>query len=170
MKRIIFIAFPSIFIIIAFTGCTQKYGIAKAHAFSRSTTAGIISVDDNNKPTSPGVQTNNIIYVETDPNRPMPLWETAWVNGSAFGIEAVEVKDNEVNLGPLRNEEKEIVLTAKEGNQLWRLMLTPKEAQADPVLKQELEKNAVVITGQWKGKPFNYRIPEQKQLSKVFGE
>ena len=172
MKRTLNFLFVLFFLVTGFCGCTQKYGIIKSHAYVRETTAGNIPVDQNNIPTSAGVRTNHIIYVETDSSRrPIPQWETAWVDGVSYSIEPIAVKNAEVNLGQLKNEAKEAVVKAKEGNELWQLMLTKKNGlEANATLKEMIEKNKIVITGQWKGNPFSYKISEQQQLAKVFGE
>jgi hypothetical protein len=172
MKRALTSLFVLFFLVTGFCGCTQKYGIIKSHAYVRETTAGNIPVDQNNNPTTPGVRKNHIIYVETDSSRrPIPEWETAWVEGVSYSIEPIAVKNAEVNLGALKNEVQEVVVKAKEGNELWQLMLTKKNGiEPDPILKEMIEKNKIVITGHWKGTPFSYKISEEKQLAKVFGE
>ncbi len=105
MKRALTSLFVLFFLVTGFCGCTQKYGIIKSHAYVRETTAGNIPVDQNNNPTSSGVRKNHIIYVETDSSkRPIPKWETAWVEGVSYSIEQIAVKNAEVNLGALKNE------------------------------------------------------------------
>ena len=155
-----------------FCGCTQKYGIVKTHTYVREITAGNIPVDQNNNPTTSGVRKNHIIYVETgSSSETIPEWQAAWVEGIPFNVEPIVIKKGEVHLGPLKNETKEVVIKSKKGNQLWQLMLGNKiELEADSTLKELTQKNKIVITGKWKGSPFNYPIAEEQQLAKTFGE
>ncbi len=155
-----------------FCGCTQKYGIVKTHSYVREITAGNIPVDQNNTPTSSGVRKNHIIYVETQSNsETTPEWQAAWVEGVSYNIEPIVIQKAAVHLGPLKNGTEEVVVKAKKGNQLWQLMLGKKmDLQPDSTLKALIQKNKIVITGKWKGSPFNYPIEAEQQLAKTFGE
>lgn len=172
MQRPIKILFFLIALGTYFCGCTQKYGIVRTHTYVRENTAGNIPVDQNNNPTAPGVRKNHIIYVETDSSSgTIPEWQAAWVEGVPYNVEPIAIKKGEVNLGPLKNETKEVVVKAKKGNQLWQLMLGNKiEMEADTTLKELTQKNKIVITGKWKGSLFNFPIAEEQQLAKTFGE
>ena len=151
--------------IILAGGCTPKYGISNAQAFVRESISGTVRVDKNGRPVNSAVSKTHLIYIETIAGDPLPQWEQAWVDGKSYAVKPVDVKDANQTIGKTADE-KEISVIARPGNQLWQLMLTPQAGQTpDAALKEKMQNNAIVLTGKWKDKPFQYKIEKEKQLA-----
>ena len=89
-------------LLLAVAGCSSKYDIYKTYAFSRKITAGNIPVDQNNNPTTSGVQKAHLVYIETKADVLKPIWDTAWVDGVANSIEPIKIIQN-IPLQSLKN-------------------------------------------------------------------
>ena len=153
--------------IILAGGCTPKYGISNAQAFVRESISGTVKVDNNGRPVNSAVSKTHLIYIETWPNEIMPQWEQAWVDGKAYAIKTVQVKDANQTIGKTADD-KEVSVIARPGNLLWQLVLTPQPALTpDAALKEKMQNNAIVLTGKWKDKPFQYQIQKEQQLATV---
>lgn len=160
MKRIFFFFLSSALLV----NCSSQYGIIKAQAFVQNSIAGTIRVDENGRPMNSGITTQHLIYVETKTKKPLPKWETAWVEQKPYSIQAVEVTTINQVIGKTKDG-KDVLVGASDGHQLWQLVLTPASAVAkDSVLKEKIMKNVIVLTGTWKNKSFTYQITKEQQL------
>jgi hypothetical protein len=164
MKTIILLL--SYILLISFYGCSQKYGISKSHAYTRKITAGNIPVDHNNRPTTSGVQTVHIIYIETAPMQE-PVWDTAWVEGKPFSIQMLKIPGNKATIGKTKDEQKEVMVQAAAGNMLWQLLLTPISSSTKSLTSK---KAPILLRGKWKGKRVMYEIKKHTELATIFAE
>lgn len=152
-------------------GCSQKYGITKSYAFTRTQTAGTIRVDDQNRPQSKGVKKIYLIYLEMEDTISKPQWDTAWIEGAAFSIQPLKIEQENIVIGKTATDQKEISLTAKPGYRLWQLLLTPISfsTQINDIQDQTKEP-AVTLSGSWRGEKVNYKIKGVTELERVFME
>jgi hypothetical protein len=150
-------------------GCSHKYGIKKAYAFSREAVAGAVQTTEPGQQASEAVRTVHLIYVETKAGEELPQWEEAWINERPFTLTAIEM-DREVRPGTLKDQQEEVVIKAKPKNRLWQLLVQsdPANPSADADLRRAMEENRVVLTGKWKNEPFRFGIKNLQQLETVF--
>src|SRR5215204_347490 len=99
--KIVFIFYILLFAVI---GCSSKYDIYKTYAFSRKITAGNIPVDQNNNPTTSGVQKAHLVYIETRADVIKPIWDTAWVDGVANSIQPIKIVQDKFSPGKTKHE------------------------------------------------------------------
>jgi len=166
MKQSLALLFPLFFLCIS---CASKFGITKAQAFTRENVTGTIQVDDNGRPGNSGIYKNYIIYIETKADTLLPKFETAWIEGKGYFIKPIEVK-NELRLGKTKDD-KEVVMNAGNGKKLWQLVLSPNApVLPDSSLTEKMKKDPIVLTGEWKNKPFEYSIKKVQELETSFGQ
>lgn len=147
-----------------FLSCSANYGIGKARAYVREKIAGTIPVDDSGRPLSSGVSEEHLLFVETDPAQPAPAFSTVWINGKPYSVQPVKMNPVGQVIGKTKAED--VVVSAKEGNALWQLVLTPKgESVTAPasLLKKVAEKK-FVLTGTWREKGFVYAFDKEARL------
>ena len=149
-------------VIIGLSACTNRYGIARTHAFIRENVSGTIEVDPQNRPTHTGVRKAYLIYLETPENQPVPQWESLLIDSLTYPVQPTEVTER-VKLGKNINDQ-EVEVKPRPGYRLWQLVLTGPLSMD----KQAMMDNAVVLKGTWEGKPFEYPIREQQKLQPVF--
>jgi hypothetical protein len=125
-------------------------------------------VDDQDKPKNSGIIQTYLIYVETDANQPLPVWKHAWVEGQGYAIRPVEVKQD-MTLGKTKKEQ-EVVLKIQPHKRLWQLVLSPAPSSPDSTVAKAVKGYPVVLTGQWKNKPFHYTIKKIQPLESTFGQ
>jgi hypothetical protein len=153
--------------IILAGGCTPKYGISNAQAFVRESVSGTVKVDNNGRPVNSAVSKTHLIYVETSPSEPLPQWEQAWVDGKGYSIKTVQVLNANQTIGKTADD-KEVSVIARPGNQLWQLVLSPQtELTPDAAMKEKMQANAIVLTGKWKDKQFEYKIEKEQPLATI---
>jgi hypothetical protein len=162
MKHILSFLLFTLFLSITSCSVAQKYGIVKAHAYYRQTVAGTIPVDEKGNPTDNGVRRQYFIYVESG-KQEHPKWQQVYINGTPYSVKAVEVTEEKVKLGRLRNAEKEITINRKSGNKLFQLQLTP--TQQEPASTEKVD--SIQISGTWRNKPFTYKITPVQQLARI---
>lgn len=161
----------SYILIFALGGCSHKYGISKAHAYSRKVTAGNIPVDNAGRPTDPSVQKVHIVFIETAGDK--PAWDTAWIEGKAYAIQPLKIEQGKtpLKIGKTKDEKTDVVVELREGNSLWQLMLTPAHAaRPSENVYNKTTKNAVVLSGTWKTQRVTYGIKDQTELATIFSE
>jgi hypothetical protein len=151
------------------SSCASRYGISNAKAYVQKAVAGTIRADDNGRPMTRGVSEHRLIFIETDTSRATPQFSAAWVKERPFSVQPVPVNRAQQSIGQTPDG-KEVILSAKEGHQLWQLLLTPKDGLKadDATLQEKIRNNAVVLTGKWKNKEFTYTIPNEEQLQMIF--
>ena len=151
--------------------CSHKYGIVKSKAFVREQVAGTIQTDDNGRPKSSGVSKVHLIYVETATDKEAPAFSTAWVDGKAYEVRPVEVKQDSLQIGTAKDDDEPVIIHATEGNTLWQLVLLPKtDVVPDSTIVKVIQNNPVVLTGKWNGESFRYKIKKVERLSPAFGK
>ena len=166
MKKVVHPLFLSIFLFIGLSACTQKYGIYKANAYLRESSRGTQMVNEANQPVGSTRVTENLLYIETRLNK-TPQFTYAWIEGKPYAIQLQKVEAG-TTIGTLKDSDKQAVLAAKEGRQLWQAMLTEnREVRLDSVISGAVRANPVVLTGTWKGKTFVYKIPNRIALESV---
>lgn len=148
------------------SSCSSKYGIVKAKAYVRQSTAGTIKADDNGRPLSSGINTQHLIYIETDTSKPRAQWETAWVEQQAYSIEPVPVAANQI-IGKTADG-TEVIIDAKPGNVFWQLVLkSKKDMEPEAWLKNKINKNKIVLSGTWKDRQVVYKISKEQILQPI---
>lgn len=154
MKRSIFILILSAFFLPA---CTQtKSSIRNSYAFFRMFIPGNLPVDDNGNPLH-GPYPVRIIYIETS-GAATPKVESVqcgkWMfEGSVFAEEKVPVV-----VGKSKATGKDVVISPRKGNKLWRVELTPTtEIRLSP------NKN-IVVRGVLGGRKFTRVISKETEL------
>jgi hypothetical protein len=159
-----------VLLLLFFSNCTLKYGIKRSYAFSRESVAGTVPVDQDNHPLSSGVSRMHLIYIETAKDAPPPVWQNAWTGKEVYSIQAIEIKEPQLDLGKSKSG-KDIVIKRKEGRRLWQLMLTLVTGRSPgPALSELIQKNAIVLTGTWKDQEITYTISREEELPKLFME
>jgi len=158
------------FAIFGFFACSQKYGINKTYAYTRTITAGNISVDDQNRPQTKGVQRNYVLYIETEATG-QPLWDTAWINGEAFTIQPLKITTDSIVIGRTAKSLETVSLKPRSGYSLWQLLLTPSLSSTqhnDP--QEKRAKTEILLLGGWKGKRVKFREKNIIELERIFME
>jgi len=168
--RQLFLSIHCLLLFLLF-GCSQKYGITKSYAFTRTQTAGTVPVDDQNRPQSKGLKKTYLIYLEMEDTISKPQWDTAWIEGAAFSVEPLKIEQENIVIGKAAADQKEIALSAKAGSVLWQLLLTPISFSTQTSDIQDKTKElAVVLSGTWKGEKVKYKIKEVTELERTFME
>jgi len=162
MKKISHLVFFTLLILTVSCANAQQYGIVKAHAFYRQTVAGNIPVDENGNPTDNGVRRHHLIYIETSNGKPLPQIQQVFIDGLPYSVQTIEASQNEVNLGKLRGQEKEVIIKKGSGNKLWQLVIAPTEN-----VTNDKPTASIVLSGQWKNKSFTYKITKVQQLARI---
>ncbi|RYZ90865.1 MAG: hypothetical protein EOP04_02565 [Proteobacteria bacterium] len=158
-------------LLFALFGCSQKYGINKSYAFTRTQTAGTVPVNDNNRPQSKGVKKIYLIYLEVVDTISKPQWDTAWIEDAAFSVQPLKIEQDSIFIGTSSSDQKKISLTASAGYFLWQLLLTPISFSTQRNdIQDKTKKPAVTLSGTWKGKEVNYKIKEITELERIFME
>ena len=166
--KIVFILY---ILILTLSGCSSKYGIRKTYAFSRQITAGNIPVDHNNSPTTSGVQKAHLVYIETKADEKKPTWDTAWVEGVAYGIEPIRIVQDVISLGKTKDESTNVEIKATNGNVLWQLLLKPLAATATfNTIIDKTGEHPIVLRGVWNNKQVQFIIKEEIELATTFSE
>ena len=148
-----------------FAAAQQPSGILNAYAFMREHFAGTIAVDEKGNELPRGVDTINLIYIET--RGEMPTISRAWKNGEAFRIRFVPINDKVLELGNRQLDDKKLVLRPKAGNKLWQLQLEQvHDKRAQPALKG-YNKNDVILEGVYKKNKFVYTIKDIIMLASI---
>ena len=159
--------------ILLFTifGCSQRYGINKNYAFSRTTVAGTIPVDQQGKPQDNGVKKTYLIYLEIEDTVSKPRWDTAWIGNSAFTIAPFKIEQDSITIGKTATNQESVSLSARPGYILWQLLLTPllRSPQSN-TLSKNAATDEVVLSGLWKTKRVRYSIKGVTELEKLFME
>jgi hypothetical protein len=157
------------FLLLPFSHCLAQYGITKASVYVRENIAGTLRVDNQGKPKNSGKFKTYLIYVETDANQPLPEWRHAWVEGQDHSIRPVEVKQD-LSLGKTEKEQ-EVMLKIRPHKRLWQLVLSPvPSTPPNSTVAKAIRDNPVVLTGEWKDKPFYYTIKKIQPLESTFGQ
>ncbi len=118
--------FVSLLITGSLLSCAQgKYGIKKIRAFSAEQIPGNIPVDEKGQSMYKGPDTLYTIYIESTGKK--IDWDSAWKNDRTYTVVTTLVAEKSLEAGTEKNTGKKIVLTPRNGNQLWMLQLVPAE-------------------------------------------
>jgi hypothetical protein len=167
MKKVVLTSLLAYCLLIALSGCAQKFGIAHAKAFVRESHRGTQRVDDNNQSMGAELIRENIIFVETAAGKPAPAFKLAWVDGKPYSVNTIAAEPATV-FGKMKDEDREASMAVAEGNKLWQLVLSESPStRADSSISAAIRSNPVVLTGTWKGKPFTYKISKRSQLEPI---
>jgi hypothetical protein len=153
---------------ICLASCSRNYGIVKAHVYFRESVPGTIRTNEFNQRLGTGVRKEYLVFVETDPSKPAPGWSNAWTMNQAYAINPVQVENGKLSLGRKMNSPDEVVLETEKGNQLWQLVLSPKDSLSPTSgVNHKLKKTPMVLTGKFNGEPFEYKIKKVDTLARM---
>jgi len=134
-------------------------------------TAGNIPVDENNQPLTSGVQKVHLVYIEARADLPEPIWDSAWIDGSAYLIRPIKLLQDKIDLGKTKEGGQNITLQAEKENALWQLMLNPLlRIEYNEEQDKKIKEHSIILTGLWKNKRVNYTIKNQIELETIFGQ
>jgi hypothetical protein len=153
---------------ICFTSCSRNYGIVKAHVYFRESVPGTIRTNEFNQRLGSGIRKEYLVFVETDPSKPIQQWGNAWINKQGYLINPVQVENGYAVPGKKMGSQEEVVLKTENGNQLCQLVLTLRDSlKPTPVVQKKMNKYAIVLTGNWSGEPFEYKIRKPDTLARL---
>ncbi|WP_165958056.1 hypothetical protein [Segetibacter sp. 3557_3] len=135
----------------------QPSGIVNAYAFMREHFAGTIAVDDQGNPMQRGVDTVNLVYIETKGND-VPTIKRAWRNGQAYQVSLLPVKQLPVQIGSTRSGERKLVLQPTRGSRLWQLSIDPVNEKGRQPAVKAYKRNDLILEGEYKKSKFLYTI------------
>lgn len=145
-------------IIVMCCGCAHRYGIINPNVYVREQVAGTMQVSDEGRPLSNPVSKVYLIYVETAAENSLPQLQNAWIDGKAFSIRPVAIKQDSVLLG-LDSNNNTVVVKPARNHQLWQLVLVPNTNEApNATVEKAMQQAPVVLTGLWKQDSFAYKI------------
>jgi hypothetical protein len=147
----------------------NKYNIVKVHAYVMETVAGNVQVDDKGNPVRSAVDTLHFIYIETK-GKYLPSWEMLYTNTCSYKIQASLVENLPANPGNLKTNNSPVTITPKRGSELWKLELVKVNSKIPKTIRASLKKNAVLLTGSWKGLKFTHTIAKEIELEPIFYE
>ncbi|WP_207493639.1 hypothetical protein [Aridibaculum aurantiacum] len=134
------------FLLCSLSACAQtKYGVVKQHGFYRESIPGMIAVDDR------GIEIRNIdtvyaVFLETKAGK-ASVWKRAWVNGEMYNV-LTTVMATPFIVGMKYDNDEQVTLYAKEGNQLLQLNLERAGETAKPKnYKKQLASNKILLEG-----------------------
>lgn len=150
-------------------GCSQKYGIIKTHSYTKKMTAGNIPVDENNRPLTSGVQKIHLVYIETKTDE-KPAWDTAWIEGKTYATELLKITQDQINIGKIKDGDKDVIVQPQPGNTLWQVMFTPVPPTNFSKTLSTKNPTEILLRGFWKNERVIYKVKGQTELATVFGE
>ena len=168
--RQVFFPFIYLLLIVLF-GCSNKYGINKTYAFTRTQTAGNIPVDHQNRPQTSGIKRTYLIYIELKDTISKPQWDTARINDITFIVQPLKIGQDSLRIGNSVNGQTPIILSPKDGYVMWQLLLTPIVSSTQPSDAQDKWISTdVILSGVWSGERVKFRIKEIKELERIIME
>ena len=127
---------------------------------------GIVRSDDNGKQTSPGITIQHLLFIETDSSKGLPLWTTAWIDQQPYSIRPMKMDNSNITIGKTMSGE-DVAISVKKGNELWQLVLSPKQDSTEGQNLKKIKKSKILLLGTWKNKPFSYKISKEEQLQQI---
>jgi len=127
---------------------------------------GIVRSDDNGKQTSPGITIQHLLFVETDSSKGLPLWTMAWIDQQPYSIRPMKMDSHVNTIGKTMTGE-DVAISVKNGNELWQLVLSPKQDSTEDQNLKKIKKSKILLLGTWKNKPFSYKISKEEQLQQI---
>jgi hypothetical protein len=105
--------------------CIQtEYHVEKIWLFSKTQYTGAVPVNRNGKQ----LQTRSakiICYLKISSKNELPDWQTAFVYGNRYSIDAVLINQDSVSVGTLKNSNSVVTIKAGTGFTLLQLIFTP---------------------------------------------
>ena len=149
-----------LFFAVTMFSCAQgKHGIVSIRAYITERLPGNIPVDAQGEPLRHGPDSIYTVYVET---KEMITWDSAWMNGSRYAIEASQLTIFPVDAGTDKSTGQKILLRPADGNQLW--LLTLDNVAPGTVPGGEKEKEGLRLRGRKGKKSFTYEVDSLKVL------
>jgi hypothetical protein len=146
-------------------GCSQRHGIYKSSAYSRTSTGGAQRVGEDGRPVKRPPLTELLIFIQTDSSTPPPIIEQAWIGPAAYSVSVIVAPAVPELLGTVKADQTQATLPTGVGRTVYQLTLNPLPAAApDEATARLLQKNQVVLRGTWKGKTFRHGIPHLTEL------
>ena len=62
---------------------------------------------------------------------------------------------------------EDVTIRVKKGNELWQLVLSPKQDSTEDQNLKKIKKSKILLLGTWKTKPFSYKISKEEQLQQI---
>jgi hypothetical protein len=144
--------------------CAQgKYGIKKIHAFSMRHAPGTIRVELPGETERSWMDTIYTLYLET--NGKTASWETAWLNGQSFSVETELIKENLIEAGSEMDSGKKIIISARPGNQLFRLYFTRNDQKKNQLAA--VKKGQILLRGKFGNKSVQQIVKSIKELMPI---
>ncbi len=128
--------------------------------------SGMVRSDDNGRQTSPGITIQHLLFVETDSSKGRPLWTTAWIDQQPYSIRPMKMDSSNNTIGKTISGE-DVTIRVKKGNELWQLVLSPKQDSTEDQNLKKIKKSKILLLGTWKTKPFSYKISKEEQLQQI---
>lgn len=154
MKKLLLILVSSAFLL---TGCAQtKTTIQNTYAFFRIFIPGNLPVDDNGNPLR-GTYPVRIIYIETR-GPATPDIESVQHGDNMFDASVFAEEKVPVVVGTSKSTGKNVIITPRKGNKLWRVELTPTTEM------RRSANNNITIMGKLSGKRFTRVISKETEL------
>lgn len=137
--------------VLSLSSCAQiKYGIVKAHAYSKPVIPGIISDEDPHKKPD----TIYLVYLETT-SKSAVKWSKAYIGNSTYNVLPRNV-DAPYNIGILSDKSDSTILRVRRLNKLVQLTLEKTDAGNNSG-KGINNSRQILLKGRAKNKAVNYR-------------
>ena len=131
--------------------CVQtEYHVEKIWLFSKTQNTGTVPVNRNGKQ----LQTRSvkiICYLKISSKNELPDWQTAFVNGNQYSVDAALLNRDSLAVGTLKNSNSVIAVKAGAGFALLELIFTPQGKIEKP------EAWRFILNGTLDGKPICIR-------------
>lgn len=121
----------------------QPKQIINNYSYSRLITGGAPMIDENGKSVN-NSRKEYIIFLEVS-KKYQPLVQNVWIKGTEYNIQLEAIKKLPVVFHVSSSEKINLVPITK--NDVWQILLTPKDSQVQPTKRiiEETKSNAVVI-------------------------
>jgi len=135
---------------LSFSCAQTEYHVKKIWLFSKTQYTGTVPVNRNGKQ----LQTHPvkiICYLKISSKNELPDWQTAFVYGNQYSIDAELPNRDSVAVGTLKNSNSVVTIKAGAGFALLKLMFTPQGKIEKPEAWQ------FILNGTLNGKPVYIR-------------
>ena len=136
--------------------------IQRAYAFYSITIPGMAMQDDKGNTIDPIATIDRSIFVES-PGTKMPDIRSVSYNKILYKAVIKKLDENAVQVGTNAETEKEIVLSAKKGNSLWKLELQlMKDTDKAPK-----DVKHIIIQGRYNKRPYSFNLYNETKLASL---
>lgn len=136
-----------------------RCNVNKAYAYFTVTMPGTQMVDEKGNPVPPVPYTDRFIFLECTGTK-KPVIQAVRYTSMNLAVAAIKPEANKIIVGKKYQNEKEIILTAKKGNTLWRLDIQP----TDDKMPDANASSNIIIQISSGGRTCSYKIGSEIQL------